>query len=202
MNYETFMSLTENEQKSVPEEELPMIPKEQLRNFLTSSRMVKRDGILGWEIVQEFQGNKKQEWFPMYKEKQGTVPTIIFQYQFNPYNGTYTMRPDPNLEKSMTEEPIGMYGREWMDFMEKNYPMETEYLRMKHKFLTLARQVQKSAEDYRDLLEEQYDRENPRPHPNTAQGFNETLKWGEMKQFYVNGEVMREKVLICLTETD
>ena len=90
MTYETFMNLTEEEQLKVPTEELPIIPKDQLRNYLTSSRMMLKDGILGWEISKEYQGNKKTEWFPMYTEKKGLLENLIFQYQFNPYNGTYT----------------------------------------------------------------------------------------------------------------
>ena len=88
------------------------------------------------------------------------------------------------------EEPIGIYGLRWMDFMQKNHEREVDVMMTNNKFKTIARRVDKEAEEYNEILFNQYEAENPRPHH-----FEEILKWEEARQFYVESTVMRDIVL-------
>ena len=53
--------------------------------------------------------------------------------------------------------------------------------------------MEKSAQTYRELLETQYERENPRPLTNS---YEELLGYHRAMDFYVDSAVMREKVLV------
>ena len=53
MTYEQWKTLSEEQKIQVPEAEYPQIPKEQLENGLTESRLEMKDGQLGWTIVQK-----------------------------------------------------------------------------------------------------------------------------------------------------
>ncbi|MBR3023855.1 MAG: TnpV protein, partial [Oscillospiraceae bacterium] len=150
------------------------------------------DRALMWEIIQETPQGKETARYP--EETTKTVWNKPLNYTFNPLNGCYSLNyrsPEPTME----EEPIGIYGLRWMEFMQKNYEIEVEVMMMDHKFRTVARRVDKEAEDYWMILDSQYEEENPRPET-----FEETLKWEEARKFYVDSSVMRDVVLKMRTE--
>ena len=193
MTYEEWKKLTSEKKEQVPNEELPVIPKEQLRNGLISSRMLRtEDRALMWEIIQETPQGKETARYP--EETTKTVWNKPLNYTFNPLNGCYSLNyrsPEPTME----EQPIGIYGLRWMEFMQKNHEIEVEVMMMDHKFRTVARRVDEEAENYNEILFNQYAAENPRPHQ-----FEEILKWEEARQFYVESSVMRDVVLKMRTE--
>lgn len=188
MNYEAWMKLTEEEMVKVPNSELPEIPKEQLTNFLTSAKMIRVEGELMWEVIQETPTRKTTGQFPLQKKK--LVQGQTFWYQFDPTMGTYSLDLE-QAEPTTDEEPIGQYGVEWMKNMEKNYPETVDYLRLQHRFLTIARVVDQEANQYMEFLNEQFEQMNPRPT-----NFEDILKWERARMYYSEGIVMREKVLV------
>ncbi|MGN0676351.1 MAG: TnpV protein [Ruminococcus sp.] len=192
MNYEKWITLTAEEQQRVPDEELPSIPPELLENSLTEAKAMRVDGKLGWETTQKVPNGKNTRWFPEYRMKM--VSGQEFWYKFNPICGLYTLNLT-GLEPTLEKQPIGIYGMKWMDFMEENYPHLVEEMKLYHRYLTVARSVDKSAQDYRDLLDKQYEQMNPRPT-----NFEEVLKWEQARMFYSDSTVMREIVLIPVTE--
>ena len=192
MTYEKWKTLTPQEQKNVPDEELPTIPPEMLENSLTEAKAMRVDGVLGWETTQKVPNGKNTRWFPEYRMKM--VGSQKFWYRFNPICGLYSLNLT-GLEPSMEEEPIGIYGMKWMDFMEENYPHLVEEMKLYHRYLTVARSVNSKAENYRDLLDDQFAEMNPRPTD-----FEEVLKWEQAKMFYSDSTVMREIILVPVTE--
>ena len=194
MTYEQWMNLTESEKLALAESEYPEIPKEQLRNFLTKAVVKKVDGVMGWEVTQEHRNKKTTAWFPEYK--QSIVNGIPMWYIFNPIEGTYRLNIE--TEPTMEEEPIGSYGQAWMYFMEDNYPEWVEVLRFQHRYLTMAREIDRSAWAYRMMLDKQYEQMNPRPNT----GFEDNLTWERTRQFYTDSMVMRERILIPPTGLD
>ena len=189
--YEEWTKMTLDEQKNVPENELPEIPPEMLTNKLSKAVCKRVNGEIGWETTQTYETESSTKWFPEYRQKD--IQGQMIWYKFDPTCGIYSMNLT-GLEPSMEEEPIGSYGMQWIDFMEKNHPGLVEMLRMKNQFLTVARSVDATAWEYRELLDKQFARENPRPTD-----FNETLQWEQARMFYTDSAVMREKVLIPLT---
>ena len=191
MTYEKWQTLTDDEQKNVPDEELPVIPVEQLRNNIVSARMVRMNGETGWESIQKIEDRENKKWFPEYKSEQLEDQTIW--YKFNPLNGTYSMNLS-GLEASMEEEPIGAYGMKWMKWMEENYPHLVTEMKFYHRYLTTARAVDSRAWEHRELLDRQYEKQNPRP-----EDFEEVLTWEQTRAFIVDSTVMRETVLVPVT---
>ena len=191
LNYEEWLNLSEEEKMQLTDAEMPQIPKELLTNHLTAAKAVKKDGVIGWTVTQEITDGSKTKWFAEYKTKE--VSGIPMWYRFNPMNGTYEMQIE--AEPSTEQEPIGSYGTAWMHFMESNHPEMVEVMRMKHSFLTTARSVNRSAWEYRELLDRQYEQMYPRPNGT----FEENLAWERTRQFYTDGTVMRERVLVPLT---
>ena len=191
LNYEEWLNLSEEEKMQLTDAEMPQIPKELLTNHLTAAKAVKKDGVIGWTVTQEIRNGSRTQWFPEFKQQK--VNGIPMWYRFNPMVGTYSLQIE--AEPSMEEEPIGSYGMAWMHFMESNHPELVEVMRMKHSFLTTARSVDKSAWEYRMLLDRQYEQMNPRPNT----GFEENLRWEKTRAFYTDGTVMRERVLIPVT---
>ena len=192
MTYEEWNKLTDEEQEQIPDEELPEIPPEQLENALTYSKMERKDGKLGWSIRQKITNGENVRWFPVYMCKM--VEGQKFWYKFDPTTGLYSLNV-VGLEPAIDEEPIGNYGREWMHFMEENYIGLVDVMRFHNKFLTVARAVEDYAFSYKLQLDEEYEKEFPRPTD-----FEECLKWEYTRQFYTNGTVMRERVLVPYTE--
>ena len=191
LNYEEWLNLSEEQKLNLTDAELPQIPKETLSNHLTAAKAEKRDGVMGWTITQEIKNGSRTLWFPEFRQKK--VSGIPMWYRFNPMNATYELQVE--TEPSMEQEPIGSYGTVWMHFMESNHPELVEVMRMKHSFLTTARSVDRSAWEYRNLLDQQYEQMNPRPNGT----YEENLKWERTRQFYTDGTVMRERVLIPVT---
>ena len=191
LNYEEWLNLSDEQKMSLTDAEMPQIPAEQLTNHLTAAKAAKKDGVIGWTVTQEIRNGSRTQWFPEFKQQK--VNGIPMWYRFNPMVGTYSLQIE--AEPSMEEEPIGSYGMAWMHFMESNHPELVEVMRMQHSFLTTARSVDKSAWEYRMLLDEQYAKANPRPNT----GFEANLRWEKTRAFYTDGTVMRERVLIPLT---
>jgi hypothetical protein len=184
MTYGQYETLTEEEKGSLPDAELPVIPPEELHSGLRSVRMVRREGTRCWEVVRP-EGDTVYR--AEYKTKE--LSGIPFPYKYEPYGGTWI--PDwPNPEPSTYEEPIGKYGEAWMDWMEEHHPCETDWMRLLHKFLTKAREVDKLAWEYRAVLERDYERMYPRPD-----GFEETVRWERTREWHVDSDVMTEIVL-------
>ena len=191
MTYEKWKTLTEEEKQNVPDEDLPVIPVEQLRNSIVSVRMVRMDGELGWESIQKVEDQENKMWFPEYKSQELEGQTIW--YKFNPLNGTYSMNLS-ETEQTTEEEPIGIYGQKWMKWMEENYPERVTEMKFYHKYLTTARAVDSRAWEHKELLDRQYEKENPRP-----EDFEEVLTWEQTRAFTVDSTVMRETVLVPVT---
>ncbi|HAS78683.1 MAG TPA: TnpV protein [Ruminococcus sp.] len=142
--------------------------------------------------TQKVPNGKETMWFPEYRMK--IVGKQEFWYKFDPICGLYSLNLT-GLEPSMKEEPIGIYGLRWMDFMEENYPHLVEEMKLYHRYLTVARSVNRNAMEYRDLLDSQYEQMTPRPTD-----FEEILKWERARAFYSDSTVMRERVLVPVTE--
>ncbi|MCR5021810.1 TnpV protein [Ruminococcus sp.] len=191
MTYEKWKTLTEEEKQNVPDEDLPVIPVEQLRNSIVSARMVRMDGELGWESIQKVEDQENKMWFPEYKSQELEGQTIW--YKFNPLNGTYSMNLS-ETEPTTEEEAIGIYGQKWMKWMEENYPERVTEMKFYHKYLTTARAVDSRAWEHKELLDRQYEKENPRP-----ENFEEVLTWEQTRAFTVDSTVMRETVLVPVT---
>ena len=191
LNYEEWLNLSEDEKMRLTDAEMPQIPQAQLTNHLTAAKAEKRDGVIGWTVTQEIRNGSRTLWFAEHKQQE--VNGIPMWYRFNPMNGTYEMQIE--TEPTTEQEPIGSYGTAWMHFMEENHPELVEVMRMQHKFLTTARSVDRSAWEYRELLDRQYEQMYPRPNGT----FEENLRWEKTRAFYTDGTVMRERVLIPLT---
>ena len=142
---------------------------------------------MGWTITQEIKNGSRTLWFSEFRQKK--VNGIPMWYMFNPFTGTYRLNVD--WEPSLAEEPIGIYGMQWMHFMEKEYPEWVEVLRFEHRYLTEARKIDKSATEYRLRLDAQYEKENPRPD-----NFEDTVVWAKTQQFLSDSTVMREMILV------
>lgn len=95
--------LTPEEMEQIPDMELPEVPKELLRNFLTQSRAIRKEGVLGWEVKQQRNGTSRTCFLPLLKSRQ--IGSVTFWYQVNPTIGTYEMRTEPE-ELTMETEPI------------------------------------------------------------------------------------------------
>ena len=102
----------------------------------------------------------------------------------------------PENEQNTSVEPIGVYGMRWMNFMEEQHSNLVKMMQQKQQYLDVARSVDRSAMEYREILDEQYEQMNPRPE---SYQFEELLKWEQARMFYSDGAVMRERVLIPIT---
>jgi hypothetical protein len=97
---------------------------------------------------------------------------------------------DPTVE----DNPVGSYGTKWLNFMSEHHPdLVTEMIGNKT-LADVARSVDDTAWNYRELLDAQYMKANPRPKT-----FEEIVSWERTRAYYTDGEVMRDKVLIPLT---
>jgi hypothetical protein len=93
-------------------------------------------------------------------------------------------------EPSIEESPIGSYGTRWLNFMESNHKRLFRELKKSDTLTEVARSVDKYARDYKSLLDRQYEQAHPRPYDS-----DELRKWEFTRNFYTDGEVMRERVL-------
>ena len=194
MTYEKWLLLTDREKKKVPDEELPEIPLKMLKNGIVKAVAMRKDGKFGWETTQKVTNGKNTKWFPEYRMK--LVEGEEFWYKFDPTSGLYTLNLT-GLEPSVEEEPIGKYGMCWMNFMKENYFHLVEEMQFYNRYLTVARSVDRRAREYKEILERDFEKMNPRPDGNS---FEENLAWNQAMDFYVDGAVMREVVLVPVTE--
>ena len=192
MKYEEFQKLTAEEMEQIPDAKLPEVPQELLHNFLTKSRAIRnKDGILGWEVEQDIHGAHQTYFLPLLKSRQ--IGSVTFWYQVNPTIGTYEMQMEQE-EATIEEDPIGSYGLTWMYWMEENHPEKVEEMRFYHRYLTVARSVDKRAWEYRNRLDRQYQLENPRPH-----GFENIQAWEQTRAYYTDSATMRDIVHQAVT---
>ena len=95
----------------------------------------------------------------------------------------------------MIDFEIGTYGCDWIEFMEENHKDKVRQMKANGTFIDVAKSVDARAWDYRELLEKQYMKAHP--YPNT---YYENVQYHRTMDFYVRGAVMREIVLIAVTE--
>lgn len=93
------------------------------------------------------------------------------------------------------EQSIGMYGKMWMQNMEKNYPEKVKSMIKSGSYLAVACSVDKRAEEYEEQLSDQYDKHNPRP----TDSYEAVLEWSRNKKFEIDHIVMTEVVLVPVT---
>jgi hypothetical protein len=98
------------------------------------------------------------------------------------------------IDPSTEDDPVGTYGMKWFKFMQGNHPKLVKRMITDGTLVAVARSVDNTAWDYRELLDAQYEKSYPRPN-----GFEEIVRWETTRTFYTDGEVMRDKVLICIT---
>lgn len=91
----------------------------------------------------------------------------------------------------MMKETIGYYGQYWMAFMDAQFPYEAEALQEKGYFEEVAREVDRSANEYLELLNRQYAELYPPPEDP-----EKYRSWRYIRDFYTDGIVMRERVLV------
>ena len=101
-------------------------------------------------------------------------------------------------EKKMKEVRIGVYGRRWIEWMENNHKKKVCEMKSQGIFLDVAKSTDEYARDYKNLLDRQYEELHPRPYD--FEGDDELRAWKFMRDFYTDGEVMRERVLIPFTK--
>jgi hypothetical protein len=94
-----------------------------------------------------------------------------------------------------TIDTLGVYGIRWLSFMESNHKKLFRELKKSDTLIKVARSVDKYARDYKDLLDRQYEQANPRPYDS-----EELRKWTFTRDYYTDGEVMRERVLAPYTK--
>lgn len=94
----------------------------------------------------------------------------------------------------METNTIGCYGQAWMNFMETHHMKLVRQMKMQGNYEDVARSIDRSAWDYRHLLERQYAKMDPPP-----EDFSALQSWTYTRDFYIDSEVMREKVLVAVT---
>jgi hypothetical protein len=98
------------------------------------------------------------------------------------------------MDIGTTRSEVGSYARKWLDFMVEHH-LDLAWEMTKSETLeAVAQSVDDTAWEYRELLDAQYMKQNPRPKT-----FEEIVKWETTRMFYTDWQVMREKVLIPIT---
>ncbi len=190
MKYEEWSKLTDEQQEQVPDEDLPEVPTGMLRNGLTMAKAMRQNGELGWNVTQMVGGKAKTLFLPKWKSREQNG--LMLWWRLDELAGTYL--PYEETEPSLEQEPLGVYGLKWKHWMEDNYPELVEWMCYRGIFLTTARSQEIAADEYYDLLEAQFDRENPRPRD-----FNETVAWEQTKAAELDSAVMRDVLLTPVT---
>ncbi len=93
------------------------------------------------------------------------------------------------------EQSIGMYGKMWMQHMEKNYPQKVKNMKNDGIYYSVACSVDKIAAEYWEQLSDQYDKRVPRP----TDSYEAVLDWSRNKKFEIDHLVMTEVVLVPVT---
>jgi hypothetical protein len=154
------------------------------------ARMIMKNGVRTWEI--QVEGQEVTKFYPEYRKKD--ISGTEMWYKFNPILGTY----EPNLtgmEPSMEEEPIGTYGMRWIDWMKNYHSHLVAEMRMNNNFLTVARSVDKEAWEHRAILDRDYEQMHPRPTE-----YEDVVSWERTRTYYSDNTVMRETVLMAVTQ--
>ena len=95
---------------------------------------------------------------------------------------------------STEDEIVGTYGTAWIEWMEIHHEELVREMKRKNTFLEVARSVDDTAWEYRNLLDRQYEEQHPRPET-----FEEIVRWERTREYYTDSTVMRESVLIPIT---
>jgi len=98
------------------------------------------------------------------------------------------------IDPSTEDDLVGTYGMKWLDFMQRNHPKLVKRMITDGTLVAVARSVDDAAWEYRELLDNQYERAYPRPN-----GFEKIVEWETTRTFYTDGEVMRDRVLVPIT---
>ena len=115
-------------------------------------------------------------------------------YKLDPEKFVYLEQLDLGLtdeEQELMQQEIGQYGEKWRTFMTENHPEVIPSLQGRLKWDLIPRQVDKEALKYRELLREQYMKENPRPKT-----FLEIAKWEKTLGIMIDRAIMEDIVLI------
>jgi len=164
---------------------LPDVPWADMENEnLLVSQMVIKNGERCWEI--QYKGSAKTHIFPEIKQKE--ISGYSMQYKFNPMRGKY------DIDHATEQRKVGYYGMKWLDFMEENYPKLYRQLEKKQTLYAVAQSVNEYASDYKTLLDRQYESLHPRPYEWEYE--SEHRSWTFTRNFYTDGEVMRERILV------
>ena len=107
----------------------------------------------------------------------------------------YELRSYIKTDPLITIEQLGIYGKLWMQNMEKNYPEKVGVMKNHGTYLVVAQSVDKRAKDYWEQLSDQYDRRVPRPRDS----YEAVLEWSRNKKFEIDHIVMTEVVLVPVT---
>lgn len=132
---------------------------------------------------------EEQKYFPETRtdEKTGAV------YRLDPETWTYhemiQVTSDPE-EIALLNEPIGIYGQRWQEFMEENYPQRILELQLNLRWAIIPRLIEREAEEMISVLENNYMEKNPIP-----KNFLERAAYCKTMQLEISGIVMREIVL-------
>jgi len=94
----------------------------------------------------------------------------------------------------VNEEIVGTYGTAWLNWMESNHKRLFRELKSKRVLFAIARSVDKSAWEYRKILDRDYAKLNPRPVK-----YEDVVKWERTREYYTDSTVMRERVLAPYT---
>jgi len=98
-------------------------------------------------------------------------------------------------EPSVEAAEIGTYGAAWIDWMQTHHKKLVREMKSKNTFLAVAMSVDKSAWEYRAILDRDYAKMNPRPTK-----YEDVVKWERTREFYTDSTVMRERVLVAVTQ--
>ena len=99
------------------------------------------------------------------------------------------------MELSVDEVGIGTYGWAWINWMQTHHKKLVREMKSNNIFHAVARSVDKSAWEYREILDRDYAKLYPRPTK-----YEDVVKWERTRTFYTDSTVMRERVLVAVTQ--
>jgi len=104
------------------------------------------------------------------------------------------MAQEKLADTELTIKEVGYYGIKWLEFMQSHHKKLYRELKQKGKLRDIARSVHISAFDYKKLLDKQYDEYHFAPSFFCSE--EEERSWNFTRNFYTDGAVMRERVLV------
>lgn len=93
-------------------------------------------------------------------------------------------------EAALLEEPIGIYGQRWQEFMEANYPQRIPELQLNLRWAIIPHLIEREAAEMIAALEKNYTEKNPIPT-----NFWDRAAYYKTMQLETSAAVMREIVL-------